>query len=160
VRIHAHAKELPYLTGRQHYPPLDTTKPGFFSKLARFFPSSTVDLGKRVGEFEGAPDGWEILETPGHTVGHVSLFRRADGVLIAGDAVTTMDLDSFTGTILKTRKVCRPPVPATFDWEGARESVRMLAALRPSLIAAGHGWPMTNAAKELTALAGAASFSP
>jgi glyoxylase-like metal-dependent hydrolase (beta-lactamase superfamily II) len=160
VRIFAHATELPYLTGRQHYPPLDTTKPGFFSNLARFFPSSTVDLGKRVAEFERAPSGWEILETPGHTVGHVSLFRPTDGVLIAGDAVTTMDLDSFVGTIFKTPKVCGPPVPATFDWESARASVRMLAALQPSCIAAGHGSPMRNAAQELSALADTASFSP
>ncbi|HEV2446375.1 MAG TPA: MBL fold metallo-hydrolase [Candidatus Sulfopaludibacter sp.] len=153
VPVFAHKLELPYLTGEAHYPPLDTSKPGFFSKLARFFPSSTVDLSGTVRELGGAPEGWETLETPGHTPGSVSFYRRANGVLLAGDAATTMDLDSFWGTLRKHPKVCRPPVPATTDWEKARESVRLLAALRPSVIAAGHGHPMHGAAEELETLA-------
>jgi glyoxylase-like metal-dependent hydrolase (beta-lactamase superfamily II) len=151
--VFAHARELPYLTGQAHYPPLDTSKPGFFSLLARFFPSSTVDLGKRVRAFEGGIEGWQTLHTPGHTTGHVSFYREADGVLLAGDALTTMDLDSLWGTLAKRPKVCRPPVPATFDWESARASVRVLAKLRPSWIAAGHGVPMHGAADELEKLA-------
>ena len=153
VPVFAHRLEVPYLTGKAHYPPLDTSKPGFFCKLARFFPSSTVDLSGTVRELESAPEGWETLETPGHTPGSVSFYRRSDGVLLAGDALTTMDLDSFWGTLGKRPAVCRPPVPATTDWEKARESVRMLAALRPSVIAAGHGHPMHGAAAELEALA-------
>lgn len=39
------------------------------------------------------------------------------------------------------------------DWGQARESVRRLARLRPSLIAAGHGAPMREAAGELQRLA-------
>jgi glyoxylase-like metal-dependent hydrolase (beta-lactamase superfamily II) len=153
VPVFAHVLELPYLTGQAHYPPLDTSKPGFFSKLARFFPSSTVDLGGRVHEFAMEFEGWETLDTPGHTPGHVSFYRPSDGVLLAGDALTTMDLDSFWGTVAKRPKVCRPPVPATMDWAKARESVRRLAALRPSVIAAGHGTPMRGAAEELRRLA-------
>lgn len=153
VPVFAHALELPYLTGRAHYPPLDTSKPGFFSKLARFFPSSTVDLGERVHELPVKFESWETLDTPGHTPGHVCFYHPGDGVLLAGDALTTMDLDSFWGTIGKRPKVCRPPVPATIDWAKARQSVRMLAALRPSVIAAGHGTPMRGAAEALQELA-------
>ena len=153
VPVFAHMCELPFLTGQRYYPPLDTSKPGFFSKLARFFPSKTVDLGARVRAFEGGIQGWETVETPGHTPGHVSFFRRAGGVLLAGDALTTMNLDSMWGTLLKARKVCRPPVPATHDWENARESVRRLAKLRPTLIAAGHGNPMRGAAGDLEEMA-------
>jgi glyoxylase-like metal-dependent hydrolase (beta-lactamase superfamily II) len=153
VPVFAHRLELAYLRGQAHYPPLDTSKPGFFCKLARFFPSSTVDLGERVREFGIEVAGWQTLETPGHTPGHVSFFRPADGVLLAGDALTTMDLDSFWGTIAKRPKVCRPPVPATSDWVKARDSVRLLAALRPSVIAAGHGTPMKDAAGALQELA-------
>ena len=91
--------------------------------------------------------------TPGHTPGHVAFFRRADGVLLAGDAVTTMNLDSFWDTIPRRKQVCRPPVPATHDWKSARRSVELLASLRPSLIAAGHGIPMRDAADELSRLA-------
>ena len=151
--VFAHVRELPYLTGRERYPRMDTSKPGFFSKLARFFPSGTVDLGKRVHEWAAEWEGWRTIETPGHTPGHVCFYRASDGVLLAGDALTTMDLDSFVGTIGKRPKVCRPPVPATMDWGKARESVRLLAGLRPSLIAAGHGIPMRGAAEELRRLA-------
>jgi glyoxylase-like metal-dependent hydrolase (beta-lactamase superfamily II) len=30
-------------------------------------------------------EGWEVLETPGHAMGHLSFLRRSDGVLIGGD---------------------------------------------------------------------------
>lgn len=151
--VFAHVRELPFLTSRAKYPPLDTSKPGFFSKLARFFPSSTVDLGSRVRELQEPIPGWETIETPGHTAGHVSFFRPSDGALIAGDAVTTMDLDRILGTLFKRPQVCRPPVPATHDWVNARASVERLARLRPSLIAAGHGDPMRDAAGQLQNLA-------
>ena len=158
VPVYAHPLELPYLTGRARYPPLDPTAPGFFSALSRLFPSTTVNLGGRVAALEAhrsAPglEEWECLDTPGHTPGHVAFFRPRGAVLLAGDAVTTMNLDSFLGTIAKRRQVCRPPVPATTDWERARRSVQLLAALRPTLIAAGHGTPMRDAAGQLQALA-------
>ena len=153
VPVFAHGLELPYLTGRAHYPPLDTSKPGFFSKLARLFPSGTVDLGGRVQELAVEIEGWQTIDTPGHTPGHISFYRPSDGVLLAGDALTTMDLDSFWGTLAKRPKVCRPPVPATIDWLQARDSVRLLAALRPTWIAAGHGRPMRGAAEDLERLA-------
>jgi hypothetical protein len=83
----------------------------------------------------------------------VAFFRRRDAALLAGDAVTTMNLDSFFDTVARRKQVCRPPVPATSNWENARRSVELLASLRPSLIAAGHGVPMRDAADELSRLA-------
>jgi glyoxylase-like metal-dependent hydrolase (beta-lactamase superfamily II) len=157
VRIYTHATEIPYLTGGSHYPPFDFSSPGFFTRIARFFPTSTVDLGTQVDPLDptqappGLPD-WRIIETPGHTPGHVAFFRPADRALLAGDAVTTMNLDSFWGTILKRKQVCRPPVPATSDWPSAYRSIQLLADLRPSLIAAGHGAPMQDAADGLLLL--------
>jgi len=158
VRVYAHAAEIPYLTGQCHYPAFDLSSPGFFSRIARFFPTATVDLGKRLEAFRtnepvtGLPD-WEVIEAPGHTPGHVAFYRRKDRALLAGDAVTTMNLDSFWGTVLQRKKVCRPPVPATMNWQSARKSVERLALLSPSVIAAGHGRPMRGAAAELSWLA-------
>jgi glyoxylase-like metal-dependent hydrolase (beta-lactamase superfamily II) len=163
VPIYAHPLELPYLTGEAHYPPMNLRPPGFFTRIARFFPVSTVNLGKRVGALTpgqaipGLPD-WEMIETPGHTPGHVSFFRRSDRALVAGDAVTTMNLDGFFDTILKRRQVCRPPVPATIDWKNARRSVELLAKLQPTLIAAGHGAPMREAGDGVARLS--ANFRP
>ena len=158
VSIYAHSRELRFLTGESKYPPFNFNSPGFFTRLAKFFPTSTVDLGSRVRAFEtgqpipGLPD-WEAIETPGHTPGHVSFFRPRDRTLLAGDAVTTMNLDSFLDTIFRRKQVCRPPVPATPDWESARKSVELLARLRPSIIAAGHGLPVEGAAESLAHLA-------
>ena len=158
VPVFAPRLEMPFLTGRSAYPPLDPTAPGFFSGMSRLFPSHTVNLAGIVEPFgagwhvPGMPD-WEIVETPGHTAGHVSFFRRADGVLLAGDALTTMNLDSAVDTLLRRQCVCRPPVPATTDWQKARASVQRLAALRPRVIAAGHGLPIADAADALERLA-------
>lgn len=154
VPVFAHARELPFLTCLAPYPPHDTSQPGFFTKLVRFFPPITIDVRQSVRELNGGIEGWEIIETPGHTPGHICFYRREDGVLLAGDAVTTMDLDTVWGTLAKRPKVCRPPAAATMDWKQARESVRLLAALRPKLIAAGHGVPKRDdAAEELARLA-------
>ena len=158
VPIYAHSRELPFLTGDAKYPPFNLSSPGFFTRIARFFPTSTVTLGTRVTALEPLPSipgfrDWTMLETPGHTPGHVAFFRSTDRVLLAGDAVTTMNLDSFIDTIARRKQVCRPPVPATSDWTSARNSVRLLAKLRPSVIAAGHGLPLNDAAEELAHLA-------
>jgi glyoxylase-like metal-dependent hydrolase (beta-lactamase superfamily II) len=153
VPVYAHRLEFPYLTGKTHYPPLDPTGPGFFSFLSRFFPSTTVNLGGRLAELAEQLLDWECIHAPGHTPGHVAFFRRGDGALIAGDAVTTMSLDSLLGALIKRPELCRPPVPATTNWQNAHESVRKLADLRPSLIAAGHGPPMRDAADQLRSLA-------
>lgn len=158
VGIYAHRLEFPYLTGRSSYPPIDPTAPGFFSGMARLFPSRTVNVGMRLQELDlnhplpGLPE-WECHYTPGHTAGHVSFFRREDNVLLAGDAVTTVNLDNGIDIALKRKQVCRPPVPATSDWDKARLSVRLLAELEPRVIAAGHGAPMEDAADQLTELA-------
>jgi len=158
VPVYAPRLEMPFLTGRSPYPPLDPTAPGFFSGMSRLFPSRTVNLAGVVQAFDAGDalpgmQDWETLATPGHTPGHVSFFRRTDGVLLAGDALTTMNLDNAADTLLRRPAVCRPPGPATTDWEKARGSVQLLAGLRPRVIAAGHGLPMYQAADELELLA-------
>jgi glyoxylase-like metal-dependent hydrolase (beta-lactamase superfamily II) len=53
--------------------------------LSAFLPADEALRGEE-GEIPGAPE-WRWVWTPGHTAGHLSLFRPADGVLVAGDAV-------------------------------------------------------------------------
>ena len=147
VPVYAHALEMPYLTGKSAYPPGDPTVGGFLALLGRFFKAQTFDLGDRMrtlqpGEVPGLP-GWEWYHTPGHSPGHVVFFRREDGTLLAGDAVVTMNLNSFFESAIKHRRVCGPPAPFTADWTAARESVKHLAELRPYTIAAGHGVPVS-----------------
>jgi hypothetical protein len=87
--------------------------------------------------------GWTWRHTPGHTPGHVALFREQDRVLLAGDAVVTVDLDSTLAVLTKKRGVYRPPSPATYDWNAAEKSIRLLADLRPYTLATGHGLPLS-----------------
>jgi glyoxylase-like metal-dependent hydrolase (beta-lactamase superfamily II) len=49
-----------------------------------------------VGPPPGLPD-WRCVAAPGHTPGHAAFFRARDRVLIAGDAVLTVNLNSVRG---------------------------------------------------------------
>jgi glyoxylase-like metal-dependent hydrolase (beta-lactamase superfamily II) len=155
VPIYAHRLERPYLTGKSAYPPKDPMAGGAFSLMSRFFPSATVDLGERLRDLpEDGPEGgeapglagWRWYFTPGHAPGHVAFFERSESVLLAGDACTTMDLDSAMGIVAQEPRISRPPAPFTYDWEKARRSVELLAGLRPMTIGAGHGEPMSGRA--------------
>jgi glyoxylase-like metal-dependent hydrolase (beta-lactamase superfamily II) len=146
--ILAHELELPYLTGRSSYPPPDPTVGGAFAMLSRTFPHRSIDLGALVHPIDsdgGASllPGWRALHTPGHTAGHLSLFRESDGTLLAGDALATMNQESWLSAVTLERELRWPPAPLTTDWTAANASVHRLAALRPRAIAAGHGLPMT-----------------
>jgi glyoxylase-like metal-dependent hydrolase (beta-lactamase superfamily II) len=151
VPIYAHKLERPFLTGQSAYPPKDPTAGGAMAFLSRFFPSTTVNLGERLrdlpegGEVPGLP-GWLFFHTPGHAPGHVAFFERSEAILLAGDACTTMDLDSFLGIVIQARRISRPPAPFTCDWDAAERSVQLLADLRPAVLGCGHGEPMTGSA--------------
>jgi len=87
--------------------------------------------------------GWECIQTPGHTPGHVSFFRPSDRVLITGDALVTLRLNSGSGLFLGRPGLSMPPWYTTWSWRAARESVERLAQLEPTVLAGGHGKPMT-----------------
>ncbi len=147
VPIYAHRLELPYLTGRSAYPPPDPTIGGAIAFLSRFMPSRPYDFSERLrelvpNELPGMPD-WQWLETPGHSPGHISLFRPSDRVLLAGDAFATMNMDSWSGLITAHQVLARAGAPFNCDWNATRASVERLAALRPSIVGCGHGIPIT-----------------
>ncbi len=164
VPMYAHELEMPYLTGKSDYPPQDPTVGGALAEMSRLFPHSGYDFGSRVqalpsdGSAPGLPE-WRVLHTPGHTSGHVSLFRERDRVLLAGDALATVNQESPVTLITLERELRQPPATFTTDWGAARRSIEQLAELRPSVIAAGHGLPITdNAATRLETFA--ATFAP
>jgi glyoxylase-like metal-dependent hydrolase (beta-lactamase superfamily II) len=148
VAIHAHHLELPYLTGKSVYPPPDPTVGGALAFLSRFAPWRSYDLGKRIhelpaGKVPGAT-GWQWFATPGHSPGHVSFFRSSDRVLITGDALNTVNMDSWSGLLTGRQQLSGPPTPFTIDWGAARSSVRQLATLRPNVVGCGHGVPISD----------------
>ena len=148
AQIYAHKAELPYLDGRSDYPPKDPTVGGAMGVFARLLTDEGFDLGDRVqtlpedGSVPGLPD-WQWVHTPGHTPGHISLFRESDRLLIAGDALTTTDLGSWAAQATWEREIGPPPLPFTPDWPAARHSIQRLADLSPKTIAAGHGLPVS-----------------
>ncbi|HEX8077081.1 MAG TPA: MBL fold metallo-hydrolase, partial [Chthoniobacterales bacterium] len=120
VPIYSHRLETPYLTGKSDYPPPDPTVGGAIAFLSRFMLASARNLSARLRELQpnevpGAA-GWEWLATPGHSPGHISLFRPSDRVLIAGDAFATMNMDSWTGLITGRRSLSRAGAPFNTDW--------------------------------------------
>jgi len=83
--------------------------------------------------------GWRWIHTPGHTPGHVSLWRAADHTLIVGDAFITTRQESAVAVAIQYPEIHGPPMYYTPDWESSRTSVQKLAALEPELVVTGHG---------------------
>lgn len=149
VPIYAYPLELPYLDGRSSYPPADpTVGGGLMSLLLPLFPTGPIDVRPYLRHLPldstvpGMP-GWKWIHTPGHSPGHVSLWRESDRSLIVGDAFITTNLESAYALTVQRPEMHGPPQPVTQDWEAARRSVEILAALDPELVVAGHGQPMS-----------------
>jgi hydroxyacylglutathione hydrolase len=96
-------------------------------------PPREVDRPLREGDLVG---GFEVLDVPGHSPGHVAYWREPDRVLVLGDVLNNMNvLTGIPG--LHEPKLIFTPDPAR-----NRESARRLAALRPALACFGHGPPL------------------
>ncbi len=146
--VYAHRLEHPYLNGEAAYPPGDpSVGGGLMAALSSLYPTRPVDVGRRLRplpEDHSVPfmPGWRWLHTPGHSPGHVSLWRAADRTLIAGDAFVTTTAESVYATALQTAELHGPPRYFTIDWEKSAASVAALAALDPDLAITGHGRAM------------------
>ncbi len=149
VPIYAHRLEMPFINGKSLYPPPDPTVGGAIAFLSRFFPSRSHDLGAHVRQLQPGKvpgtTGWRWIATPGHSPGHISLFRPSDRVLLAGDALATVNMDSWSGLLTGRQTLARAASPFTIDWEAARSSVQELAGLHPNVVACGHGIPVCDA---------------
>lgn len=148
VPVYAHKLEIPYLIGETSYPEPDPgVEGGIVANMSKHFPTDPVDVSDYV---EALPEdgsvpfleGWTWYHTPGHSPGHISLFRESDKILIAGDAFCTVKQDELYKVLRQTQEVHGPPRYFTLDWTEAEKSVRKLRDLQPSVVLAGHGQPM------------------
>jgi glyoxylase-like metal-dependent hydrolase (beta-lactamase superfamily II) len=89
-------------------------------------------VARRLHEGDEVAD-FTVLETPGHSAGHVVYWRESDRTLIAGDVLWNFQ---FAGG---KPGLTVPPSAVNFDSVMNRESARRLAALKPALICFGHG---------------------
>lgn len=95
----------------------------------------TIKENDMVGNFR-------VIETPGHSAGHISLFRERDGVLIIGDVATNMNL------LTTAKGLHLPPDIFTTDKSENIASLNKLSALNPQIICFGHGPVLKNEKKE------------
>ncbi|MHB2024103.1 MAG: MBL fold metallo-hydrolase [Mycobacteriales bacterium] len=85
--------------------------------------------GDRVGTFA-------VLETPGHSPGHLAFWREEDRVLVVGDVVNAINV--WTGRV----GLYEPPDVFTHDPVQNRSAARRLAQLGAETILFSHGPPL------------------
>jgi len=148
VPVYIHELEVPYITGKRDYPLADpSVGGGMVAQMSTTFPHTSINLGHRVvalpsdGNIPFMHD-WKWVHTPGHSPGHVCLFRKKDGVLIAGDALTTVKQESLFSVITQSKHVSGPPSYLTTDWQLAEKSINIIKNLNPSIVLPSHGKPI------------------
>ena len=101
-----------------------------FALVGPFFKAKPFQVDEILAESQTLPvlGGLRVVETHGHTPGHISLFAPAVEVLFCGDSMVT-DENGIHGS--------RPAV--TWDSDQAKESVRKQAELGASIVCSGHG---------------------
>ena len=85
--------------------------------------------GDQVGSFV-------VIESPGHTAGHVSFWRESDRILILGDVIANLNI--FSGMVM----LREPERFFSLDPAQNRRSARRLIELEPKLVCFGHGPPL------------------
>jgi hydroxyacylglutathione hydrolase len=132
--LDADAAENPDLI-RQRQP--DNRIASFYIKIF-IGPAHAVD--RRLHEGDEIA-GFQVLDVPGHSAGHVAFWRESDGVLILGDVLT--NIDQLTGL----PGLHEPKPYLTPDPERNRRSAKRLVDLEPRLVLFGHGAPLRDTRK-------------
>ena len=97
-----------------------------------------VDRRLRDGDMVSAGRwAWQVVETPGHTAGHISLYSAEHGILVLGDALHDADL----GWLNPYREGAGLPGPCGRNHRAAVERSR------PGLGYSGHGPAITDLPK-------------
>lgn len=82
--------------------------------------------------------GFAVIETPGHTRGHISLWRESDRVVVLGDVASYRNPLALSPGLRASSRLF------SHDPDENRRSLRKIAALRPRLICFGHGPPLAD----------------
>lgn len=112
---------------------------GSVPKGVKTVPDVLLREGDRIGSLQ-------VVLTPGHTPGSISLLDTRSGALIAGDAFQARGGFAVSGTMVPLF-----PFPAMATWhkESALASARKVASLKPALLAVGHGRMMVEPADSI-----------
>jgi glyoxylase-like metal-dependent hydrolase (beta-lactamase superfamily II) len=108
--------------------------------IGKVWPGPGHPVARKLAEGDEIA-GFTVLDTPGHSAGHVSLWRESDRTLICGDVLNGMNL-------LTTVPGLHEPIAVfTPDPARNRESARRLGELEPALVCFGHGPPWRDTQK-------------
>ena len=101
-----------------------------FTLMRPFMKATPVQVDEILAEGDTLPvlGGLHVVETPGHTPGHISLFASSAKVLFCGDSMVSAQ-NGLQGS--------RPGI--TWDETRARESERKQASLGATIVCSGHG---------------------
>ena len=101
-----------------------------FGLMGSLFKPTPVQADELLSDGQTFPvlGGLRVVETPGHTPGHISLFAALAGILFCGDSIVSEEggLRGSTGA-------------NNWDQASSDESVRKQAALGASIVCSGHG---------------------
>ena len=128
------------VNGRKPYSRMSAVSEKVFGG-PRYKVDRVLHAGDRVGDFV-------VIETPGHTDGHVAYWRESDRALILGDVLNSMNLLTMIPGLRE------PPGFFTPDPSENRRSARKLAELEPALVCFGHGPPVRDTKKFTDFVAG------
>ncbi|WP_354701325.1 putative metallo-hydrolase YflN [Paraconexibacter sp. AEG42_29] len=103
---------------------------GIAAKIANF-PAHPV--ARELAEGDELAAGFVVLDTPGHSPGHVSYWRESDRTLVCGDVLNGMNL------LTSAKGLHTPPSKFTPSVADNTASAKRLAALRPARVLFGHG---------------------
>ena len=108
-----------------------------FALVGPFFKATPVQIDEIIAEGQTLPilGGLQVIETPGHTPGHISLFAPSAGILFCGDSMVT-DEEGLRGS----------RSGLTWNDAKARESERKQAGLGAQIVCSGHGPVVKDAA--------------
>ena len=113
----------------------------------RFFAGPPHPVARRLKEGDEV-GGFRVIETPGHSAGHVAYWREDDRALLLGDVLFG------THPLLGIPQLREPPAQFTPDPARNRDSARKLAELEPELVCFGHGPPLRDTRKLVDFVAG------
>jgi glyoxylase-like metal-dependent hydrolase (beta-lactamase superfamily II) len=154
IPVYIHNLEIPYITGKKDYPLANPkVDNGLIAKMSPTFPHTSIDISSHAKVLPDdfsvpfLPD-WKWIHTPGHTDGHISLYREKDGVIIAGDAISTTKQESLLSVVMQSEKISGPPKYLTTNFNKAENSIKHIRNLKPKLLIPSHGKPLDG--EELT----------
>jgi hydroxyacylglutathione hydrolase len=112
-------------------PALRTPGLGLLTGALARMPRATIERELHEGDELAA--GFVVLDTPGHSPGHVSFWRESDRTLLCGDVFFNMNL------LTTAPGLRQPPWALTTDPALNRRSERRVGQLEPATAGFGHG---------------------